>query len=329
MTPVLSRAEARLLEVFRFAVGAEAAIDVPSLLSRETTPPRALGPSAQRLLHETLASGVVRALGVSGGWRQFGGRRLWERSAAPSLRFTGNVVRLGQWLLTGKPETPLAFDQPPTPAEDFLLALLVRRLATVGLESAVLTQDSVVALPLTQAVHHRSMLAQSAILPAVRLTPEHGPFIEGLATTLTHTWLATEHTKRLTAAPKALTALGDAQGALLDACLECFSALEQQRVMTWFVDFGARWLSEARSAADYGGALDSGAPLRERRTARLASASTVRRWVHLRTWREAHRHLRFIDDGYDEAQRLLVSWDSLGDRGFEAAQVLLSAVEGL
>jgi hypothetical protein len=66
--------------------------------------------------------------------------------------------------------------------------------------------------------------------------------------------------------------------------------------------------------------LDANAPLRERLKARQAAGALLRAVLHLRTWDSEHRTVRFIDDGYDEAQRLVRAWEALGDAGFRAVE---------
>jgi hypothetical protein len=39
--------------------------------------------------------------------------------------------------------------------------------------------------------------------------------------------------------------------------------------------------------------------------------------------------VRFIDDGYDLAQRLVADWERLGERGFQRAQDLVTELDAI
>ena len=74
-------------------------------------------------------------------------------------------------------------------------------------------------------------------------------------------------------------------------------------------------------------ALD--APLRERTEARRRAAAMLRSLGRLREWDQQHRSVRFIDDGYALAQRLVVDWERLGERGFTRAAHLVTELDAI
>jgi hypothetical protein len=334
MTPAVTRAEANLLTLARVAVGAWPARDVMRLLLSAASSPATLGPTARGLLADTLARGTVAMLARGGGWVRHGGQRLWERAAAPPLHFTANLVRLLQWVLAtplaGVEQPPLALPGELTLAEQAVVVSLLERLRPTGCGAALLRQPHLRRAPLV-------LLASAA--DAARLAPLDeaprfdvaalAPFVEGLRDVLSGAWLAAEAAKQGEPRPEVLAAVGRAQAAVLDAFLAAIDGAGRRELAGFLVDAMARWLSSPPEVDAYGGGLAAMAPLRERLDARRQSAAALRALARLHAWDREHRDTRFIDDGYEVAQRLVKDWERLGEPGFSAAARLVSQLDAL
>jgi hypothetical protein len=84
-----------------------------------------------------------------------------------------------------------------------------------------------------------------------------------------------------------------------------------------------------RKVDDFTRSMSLDAPLRERTDARRRSAALMRALAILRAWDQEHRSVRFIDDGYDLAQRLVADWERLGERGFSKAAELVAELDAI
>jgi hypothetical protein len=334
MTATVTRAEANLLTLARTAVGLVPAGDVLRLLATSVPPPTKLGPTAQRVLAETLSRGAVLVLARQGGWQVEAGGRLWERHARPpQLVFTGNIVRLLQWVL----KTPLADqDLPPlgthgplTLGESLIAASLLDRLRGTGCEGALARQHALRTAPLV-------VLAN--VVELARVGPLEAPSfdaaalgltIEGIGGLLTRSWVSGELAKREVAEPEVLSRIGAAQEQVLDAFLAAIDKAQARQLANFLVDAAAEWLRTPRTPEDLVRGLSTEAPLRARTEARRRAGAFMRALARLRTWDAEHRGTRFIDDGYDLAQALVARWERLGDAGFNAAARLVEALEAL
>jgi hypothetical protein len=334
MSITVTRAESQLLTVARVAVGLVPPMDVTRLLVSPVTPPAKLGPTAREALADTLSRGTVLALARQGGWLEEGGQRLWQRTAAPKLEFTGNTVRLLSWLL----KTPLAeVDAAPlmlegelTPAEDFLVAMLIDRLRGTSCDVLVGRQLAVRKAPLTTLAHAALLARELPLdeLPAFDVATV-APFVEGLRTLLARSWLAAEKSKREVSLPDALIRVGQAQGAVLDAFFAAIHSAGRHDLASFLIDAAVSWLSVDRSADELTRAMTQDAPLRERTEARRRAGAMLRALARLREWDQHHRSVRFIDDGYELAQRLVADWERLGDRGFTRAATLVAELDAI
>lgn len=334
MSIAVSRAEANLLTLARVAVGVVPATDAMRLLVTSVTPPPKLGPTARAALSDTLARGAVLSLAKQGGWLAEGQQRLWERAAAPPLTFTGNTVRFLSWMLSAplaEPDVPaLTFKGAPTVAEDFLIALTLDRLRGSGCDGALAQQLSLRELPLTT-LAHAGHLAREVSLDAVPAfdVAALAPWLEGLRTLLARSWLSAERSKRDLATPEALIRLGRAQTDVLDDFFKAIDRAGRRDLATWLIDAAVSWLSTERSADELVRSMSLDAPLRERTEARRRAAAMLRALGTLRAWDQQHRAVRFIDDGYELAQRLVADWGRLGERGFSRAAELVTELDAI
>lgn len=334
MTISVSRAEANVLTLARVALGLVPAQDALRLLVTSLAPPAKLGPTARAALADTLSRGVVLALARQGGWLGLDATRLWDRTAAPPLAFTGNVVRLLTWLL----QTPLAeADVPPlvfegalTPAEQVVVALLVDRLRGTGCDHAVVRQVALRDAPLVVLAHAASLARTLPLDAPVRFdVAALGPFVEGLRLLLARSWVAEERTKRVLVAPEELLRGGRAQASVLEAFLRDLDAAGRRDLATFLVDVAVTAVPELPSGEALTQGMKLDAPLRERTEARRAAGAFLRSLATLRTWDQAHRGVRFIDDGYELAQKLVKDWERFGDAGFTRAAALVGELDAI
>jgi hypothetical protein len=334
MSITVTRAESQLLTVARVAVGIVPPMDVMRLLVTPVTPPSKLGPTAREALADTLSRGTVLALARQGGWVAEGGQRLWQRHGPPKLEFTGNTVRLLSWVLkTPLAETdanPLMLEGALTPAEDFLVALLIDRLRGTGCDGLVGRQLAVRTAPLTT-LAHAALLARE--IPLDEKAPFDvsvlAPFVEGLRSLLARAWLAAERSKREVSTPDVLIRVGRGQGEVLDGFLTAIDAAGRRDLASFLIDAAVTWVTPDRAAEELTRAMTGDAPLRERTEARRRSAAMLRALARLREWDQQHRSVRFIDDGYELAQRLVGDWERLGERGFAKAAALVTELDAI
>ncbi len=334
MTAAVTQEEANLLTVARTAVGLIPPSDVMRLIVTSVSPPQKLGPTARRLLSDTLSRGAVLGLVRHGGWRAEPGGRLWDRYPPLPLAFTPNSVRLLQWLL----RTPLGeLDVQPlvihgafTLAEQVLVTTLLDALRGTGCEGALAKQAAVRESPLA-VLAHAAELARAEPLEAV---PAFDPQvlalpIEGLRSLLTRSWVAAEKGKHDIDQPATLRRMGDAQGRVLDAFLTAVEAVPTRPLASFLIDAAADWFRVPRTVDDLLRSLSTDAPLRERVDARRHAGAFLRRLERLRAWDQEHRSIRFIDDYYDVAQALVRAWERLGETGFASAAQLVAELDSL
>ena len=334
MSISVTRSEAYLLTVARVAVGVVPPMDAMRLLVTSVSPPQKLGPTARAALSDTLSRGAVLSLARQGGWLKDGAVRLWERHQPPPLSFTGNTVRLLSWLLTTPlaeaDAGPLLFRGPLTVAEDFLIALLIDRLRGTGCDALLARQLSIRRLPLTTLAHAALMARELSLdeMPPFDVAVL-APFLEGMRVLLGRSWLAAERSKRDLVAPDMLSRLGRAQTDVLETFLTAIDKAGRRDLATFLIDAGSSWLAANRTAEELTRSMSADAPLRERTDARRRAAAMLRSFARLREWDQQHRSVRFIEDDYALAQRLVVDWERLGERGFTRAATLVTELDAI
>lgn len=334
MTFIISRAETNVLTLARVAVGVVPATDAMRLLVSGVSVPQKLGPTAREALSDTLSRGTVLSLARQGGWIPAADQRLWERTKVPKLEFTANIVRILNWVLatplTEAEVQPLGLKGQLTVAEDAFVALLIDRLRGTGVEGAVARQPALRKGPLT-VLAHAGLLGREAALESVPAidVDAHATWIDGLRTLLARNWLHVEKIRRDITEPQVLTRIGRTQGDVLDAFFAIIHKAGRDDLATFVIDAATQWVTPDRKPDDFTRSMSVDAPLRERTEARRRSAAMVRALLTLREWDQEHRTVRFIDDGYDLAQRLVADWERLGERGFQRAQELVQELDAI
>lgn len=334
MSFVVTRQEQQLLTLARVAVGIIPPTDAMRLLVGPHLAPVKLGPTARAALSDTLSRGVALSFAQQGGWLSEGGQRLWERAALPKLEFTGNTVRLLSWLLAAPlieaEGPPLLFSGELTPAEDFVVALVIDRLRGTGCAEMLTRQPALRSLPLTVLAHAGELALPFPLeaAPAFEF-PLHAPWLEGLRLLLARSWLGVERLRPSLTLPEQLIRVGQAQELVLDAFLRQVDAAGRRELATFLVDAATRWLTPTREADESVLGMQLDGPLRERTEARRRSAALLRALQRLREWDRGHRAVRFIDEGYEQAQRLVSDWERLGERGFTRAAELIARFDAI
>lgn len=334
MSIAVTRAEATVLTLARVAVGLVPAHDALRLLVTSLAPPAKLGPTAREALADTLSRGLVLALARQGGWLGLDASRLWERGALPPLHFTGNMVRLLSWLVStplGEREVPpLVLEGALTPAEQAVVTVLLDRLRGSGCELAVARQVVLREAPLVALAHPVALAGGLPFDAPVRFDLSAlAPFVEGLRVLLARSWVAAERAKRELIAAEDLVRVSRAQASVLEAWLRDVDAAGRRDLATFLVDAAVEVLPELRHGDALAQGLRQDAPLRERTEARRAAGAFLRSLATLREWDQAHRAVRFIDDGYDVAQKLVKDWERLGDAGFSRAAELVAELDAI
>lgn len=325
--------EADLLTLARHLIAGAPYAQLERLLTHSREAPRGLTPSALRVLEETLAVGATLMLARGGGWRQEGGLRLWERHPPQAIAFGPATVKLLALLL----ETPLGEARPqqwerladPGPlssGDTLLLARLLLAVQETPCEAAVATLPAVQGSALCWWLAPGALALHGgppAALPALDLTA--GTFtrlaVEALQPLAAKSWVALERRKRQESSTEAMISAGLGQEASLQAFLKACEKAHARGLATCLIEAACELVARGPlGGAALAAGLDSNAPLRERLKARQAGGALLRAVLHLRTWDAEHRTVRFIDEGYDEAQRLVRAWEALGDGGFRAVE---------
>ncbi|AEI66347.1 hypothetical protein [Corallococcus macrosporus] len=325
--------ELELLTLARAVVGLGQYAPVEDLLRNRHDVPAKLSPGAMHVLRDTLAKGGVLALVRCGGWRQQHtvrdgqprSGRLWERHAPPALRFSPLSFRVLRWMLaqplTKHGAMPLQEDGAPTLADELVLFLCCRLVAGSPCAPALGAQPLFRRSALCwlgfpeQFGTHRPELDAAAFAP---LLADGAWLLEALRLELAQRWRALEESKRTITSPAEALALGTAQEAVLTAFLDAVDGAGR-RDLAGFLLEAARPLLE-QPASRWVEGLSTAATLSSRAEAARAAAAVLRILGRLARWDAEHRAVRFFDDDYDTAQRLLSEWSAFGEAGFRRAE---------
>jgi hypothetical protein len=325
--------EADLLRMARAIVGGEYD-EVERLLCTVRPPPNLIGPTARLTLEDTLSKGVVLSFARLGGWRDEGDGRLWERAELPPLQFTSATVVLLQWLLRANllEKEPAKLTLPKLRfGDELMLVLTLKLLQGTPCEHAAAMQTP-----------FRTSVACWLFFPGVLATvaPLEGKLVLDLEHDKTYAFVLDawqsllarqygrlEREKSTLVVPEELTRIGRAQEQVLEAMLGAFSAIKRRDLASFLIEAAQSTLFEFRQGEDLVASLSATSPLRERGEARRAAGGFLRAVVKLRGWDQEHRAVRFFDDEYQQAQRLVKQWERFGDAGFRQAERLLSELE--
>ncbi len=318
----VAESEAQLLSAVRAVLSPNA--PPPELrlrLFRCSNGPPSLGPTARRLLEDTLRDGCVLELARRGGWRARGkAGRLWQRHPELELHFTRSSYALCQWLAYG-----VAPSAPPETAADHLLYYLAATAGLrAGLPSGPLFTSSLACLTLLEPT---GTLAQD--LRHFMAAPGGAIVMEALEQELAERWQAIEEEKWSLGSPRQVLALSERQDAVLTALVDAALAEDRPQLLGSIVVAGAGLQSEP--AARWSVRLaEATAPLSERSAAITASTALLRAIERVGSVRERLARVPFFDEeDYARAQALLAAWEVLGATGFARIQGLRAEIESL
>jgi hypothetical protein len=329
----VAESEHDVLLVARALVGQvpRAAIE-PILLSARPLPAK-LGPTAARLMKETLSVGCVRELMRRGGWQRAaivdGERvvhgRAWERTPPLALSFSPLAMHLCRWLAGAPLHEPAKVPELPSLAPalgDELLLYLAFEL----LPSALVPQLA------RQATARASVLCRLAFPDRVQGddAPRVEPWLSGGGAIVVAA-LAPELTRRWVAVAEGRGARGSAHDAIAGAFLDACDALGRRDLASFVVDAGIALLRgrDARAvAARIAPSLGRDVSLAARAAARHAAGAPLRAFLRAGRWHEEHRLVRHFDDGYAAAQHLLRRWEEAAPL-FPIAEAVLRELDAL
>jgi hypothetical protein len=359
MTPArVGSREGELLAIARALVSPDSYPSIEGALASAVAVTK-LGPTAMRVLEDTLAKGVVKTFARLGGGRpalRLGAAesatapsvgaakltRVFEARAAPAISFGAYTFELLRWLAN----TPLRskadgapFEATPETVGDELCAYLALRLVEGQrmerrvAESPGLRCDLTwlgFARPLARHGHNVSLPTLERLLE----TEERRVVLECLAVDLARRWrdgavwndvdvLDAEHA----------TLIGTVERAVVDRFLDAVDRKQRWDLATFLIEAGARALPRGASVRDVAARavprVGADGTLRLRTESRRKAGALFHALVRLGKTRDALALVRFIDDEYESAQAVLTSWEHIGRDAFARAEGVLSALDSL
>jgi hypothetical protein len=354
--PVLAASEAALVGLARALLDGSPDDVAPRLFGRPALPAM-ISPAGARVLGDALAhtwpalwrrgGGTAPALGHDGARG-----RLWERHPPVGLAFSAATLHLLRWLLAIAPSpSPVVARTPrgrraapsmsahdpltgwpaaPTLGDHVIIYLALAATAGTPAHARIAAHPGVRAAPLAW-LGFAGELGRAGAPPAVSfaelVTGAGAIVVESLADDLARRWRAAELAKRTVSDPRQLIALGSAQRHVLDAWLAACDRHARRDLAGFVIDAAAPLL--ARGLAPAPAALDPTTPLAVRGEARRAAGGLLHAVARWAAWDAEHRGVRFLDDDYREAQRLLARFEPIGAAGSTRAQAWLADLAAL
>lgn len=327
----VAQSEYDLLTVARALVGEGSYATIEPIVHIGRKLPPKIGPTAMRLLEETLSRGVILELARRGGWRPAqhlnahgmpsATARLWERHATPpAIPFSKLTIELLRWLSAGQ-KGDLA-DAPATLGDELIMYFALELLASGGAAATLAEQPPVRGSRLCW-LGFPDVLVRHAPPATGGLTgPAFAPYmkdagaivLEALQADLARRVLEIERSKRTIRRLDAMAALGATQTALFDAFMAACDTAKRRDLAGFLIEAGTKLLARPVPPTAWIETLELIGPLSERTAATRAAGSFLRALVRWKTWDDEHRGVRFIDDGYDASQLLLRRYEQLGER---------------
>jgi hypothetical protein len=297
-----------------------------------------IGPTAMRLLQQTLARRVSFELLRRGGWEtrrmlvegQTGPRigprivrgRTWERRPRlPALHFTRASFKLLTWLRAedvGDPKSSLEFKSPTSIADELLLYFAAEHIIKAD---GNLLQPAFLHSPLCQ-LAFCNYLTRTDELPTLDfrvLTSGDGAVVlEALQSELARRQLEIEQAKHNCVMLETMVRIGAAQTRVFDGLLRAVDLVDpRRRDLAGFVAEAARNLlakGPERTCPDFRWwveSLDMRAPLAARQAAFSSAAAFLRTIGQLGRWLDEAGLVAHFEEDYESAQLLLRSWEYL------------------
>lgn len=309
-----------------------------------------LGPTAMALLQSTLAKGTVKVLARLGGAQPrlrpgtagaAKPMRTFDVRPTPVMTFGPYSFELLRWLASVALDDASAPDLeavPRTIGDELLAYLTLRLVEGQRLERRIATQVGMRASPLVWLGHARALARHEAegapSFDALLASEEGRLVVECLAGDLTRRWKDTAHWSgdNVLDASHALR-IATAERATLESFLDAIETINRWDLGTFVVDTGARLLARGIRIDDVAARaappIRAEGPLRARSEARRRSGAVFHSLVRIGARREYLSLVRFFEDGYDDAQSLLMAWEVLGRDGFTRAGDVICALDAL
>ncbi len=342
--------EAELLAVARALVTPDSYASISPVLARSFDVV-AVGPTAMRVLTDTLAKGVVKMLARLGGARprvrpdtgSTRRARVFDVRPVPAIAFGPYTFELIRWLTNtplGARSGAVPFEAAPQTLGDELCAYLALRL--VEGERLVRTMASSPGLrtPLTWLGYARILArhadASASVPPmhALLATDASRIVVECLAGDLGRRWtaMAAWDTSDVVAADDALR-INQLERAALDGFLDAVDTANRWDLATFVIDAATRVLPPGVRPRDVAvraaPRVVATGSLRARTESRQRAGALFHALGRLGRKRDELALVRFIDEGYDVAQATLASWEIFGRDGFTRAASVLSMLASL
>lgn len=340
----VGRVEAELLGVARALVtpGAYPSVEHTLATPHELT---TLGPTAMRILESTLAKGSVKMLARLGGARRAHRVLPIASRPPPGLAFSAYSFQLVRWLTCTRVGDPSAatFDATPLTIGDELLSYLTLRLV----------EDHPLARPIAaQPGLHASALAwlgyagvlarhgriEEPVVPAFEKllddADERGTVVlECIADDLRRRWAIASASPVDAIDPARAVRIVLAEQRTLNGFLDAVERKGRWELATFLVEAGARVLPGGAVVRDVAARVvpivREGGALRARTEARRKAGALFHALRRLGEKRDELALVRFFEDGYDDAQRVLAAWDVLGKDGFSRAEEVVRELDAL
>ena len=262
--------------------------------------------------------------------------RFWEHHAPVGLTFSLATLQLLRWLLATRLVAPagsplvLPAGAALTVGDQVMVYFALEAMDGTPAQAVLAAQPLVRAAALAWLGFADALGAHGAAVadPLASLCGGAGAIVvEALGDELARRWRAVELRKRAITAPEVLLALGAAQDATLGGFLAACDRHGRRDLAGFVIDAAAPLLR--RGIAPMPDQLDPGATLGLRAAARLAAGALLRAVRVWAAWDQAHRGVRFIDDDYPVAQRLLARFEAIGGAGRARAEAWLTELAQL
>ena len=307
--PVVAASEHDLIAMARALVAPHQHAAAP-LFAHHRELPSTISPACADLLADTLRR-AWPAL-----WRR-GRARGWQQHPPSPLAFSRATLQLLRWLvaepLMSNGCAPLR-SAPLTLGDQVLVYFALDAAGDTGVRATIAAQPFVRASPLAW-LGFAHVLAGSPPAFSELATGAGAIVVEALAVELAARWRTVETSKRAIRQPAALIAMGAGQDATLSGFM---TACRDRRELAAFIIEAAAPLL-ARGVGPHPVQLDPAAPLSARSAAREAAGALLRAVGTWREWDDQHRAVRFIDDDFARAQRLLARFEPIGRAGADRA----------
>jgi hypothetical protein len=341
--------EAEMLAVARALVTPDSYASIEATLGSQLTVNK-VGPSGMRVLEDTLAKGVVKTLARLGGARpriRPGGDgnkpvRVFEVRGTPKLSFSPYTFELLRWLtntpLHAKDSAKLTTN-PRTLGDEVIAYLTLRLVEGRRLERVVASSPGVrssftwlgFVRPLAR---HSSDSLEPPTIEKAFSTEDRKIVLECLAGDLTRRWLTTivwdEHD---ILDPDQAMKIGTFERAILTSYLDTVEKTNRWDLATFIVEAGTRALPKGAAPKDIAGRVSprvrAEGTLRARTEARRRAGALFQALGRLAKKRDELALVRFMDDDYEIAQKLLSAWEMLPREAFTRAEGVLTALDAL